>query len=128
MVGSILQFRLSCAVHHPQYQQLSAAIVALSVWHQGSHTLDGDQVPASESSLQKAWPDFKPAAHLWAAWCVWEEKHQEKVFLHDPRRLPEFLALGDSFLREAECHEILSADENMEDARGSDLARRECVD
>lgn len=87
------------------------AIRALKEWHEGSHTLYGDPVPASESSLEKAWPEFKPAAHFWAAWCVWEEKHQEKVFLHDPHRVPDFLALTDSFAREAERHDLLSSSE-----------------
>ncbi len=57
--GSILDFMLKLAAHHPRHRKIERAIALV----RQSHSQD-----PSESLLSKVWADFKSASHLWLAY------------------------------------------------------------
>ena len=115
LVGKMLTFQLSCAVHHPEFAGVGPARRALSKTLKGKRTFDCKQVPVSDGSLRHAWPDFKPAAHLWAAWSAWDKILQPKDSAQPLRNwysYPEceqlrYLALSEDLRRKAESRKIL---------------------
>lgn len=67
LAGDVLLFRLACAVHYPQYTDKQMSVAILSEYLAGTPTFDSTEVRASESTLEKAWPEFEAVAHLHAA-------------------------------------------------------------
>jgi hypothetical protein len=70
--GGVLRILLSCVEHHPRHAKIERAVALLSRQLSELKQRSEKSFGASESLIQKAWSEFRPAAHLWASWLsVW---------------------------------------------------------
>lgn len=96
VVGDLLNFLLNCAECAPEHASVNKAIFVVMADLTGTRLRDGSRPTAGRSILHEAWREFKPVAHLWAAFRLWQEEFQQTPEF-DPRTptgLRGFLALA----------------------------------
>jgi hypothetical protein len=107
LAGEMLKILLRLARHHPSHCSVERARALLQ------HRLQ-EKNPSkapSESLLAKAWPDFKTASHLWAAYLDCE--HGLKGH---PEKWLKILSVSEAYRREAESTRLLKAIETWRTA------------
>lgn len=103
--GAILMWLMQIDRDAPP-ASVNKAMVALEDHRQEATYADGSHGPRSLREIQKAWSEYKPVAHLWAALFALQLRQKDPYVFDDDvvrsffiESLPEFLAAAECFLR-----------------------------
>lgn len=108
LCGQMLRFLLSLAHHHQRHCTVERARLL---------TIEFIQPQVSESLLEKAWPEFKPAVHLWSV--IDEILGPDGIPNSSDERSLEIVGLAESCRRVAEEARLLDQREMWVAPKGS---------
>jgi hypothetical protein len=72
IAGEVFLCLLSFKLHRPRDASISKAVFLLSRELKGKRTESGIRVPSDRDRIHNCWIEFRPAAHLWAAFTLLE--------------------------------------------------------
>lgn len=101
IVGDMLLFILGCAQHCPRHMSINKAAFVQSKILIGAKDQAGNLLHYGLATVRTAWGKFRPVAHLWAAYRIWQIDHKEAPDLSpfEPDGLPNFLAAAEELRR-----------------------------
>ena len=116
VAGEIVLLLLAAATYHPEYQATqSSAVRAMSWYLKNSKDQETQKLPSSYSALWKFWSNFKPVAHLYAAWRYSLCDDNRNLAWRPPEIVPrdacEILSLGEIIRSECERLRFLNPQE-----------------
>ena len=72
VAGDMLLFLLNAAERDPKNASVLKALHIIKADYKDGHDHAGQPLPSGRSTLMEAWSKFKPVAHLWAAFRLWQ--------------------------------------------------------
>lgn len=98
MAGEILLFTLCLAVHAPYLASVNKAVKLVSRRNENRGW------PKQRSQIMSNWSEFKPVAHLWAAYVYQDRDYLEFAPIFDPDEVAKFVLLAEQLRLDGERH------------------------
>lgn len=102
VAGEMLLFLLTCARYHPEHVSVKKAVYIQGFVLDGAVNGYGKEVTSNPSKIKEWWSQFRPVAHLWAAFEIWQKDLAQARELSPAEGLMGFLSIAEALRKEAE--------------------------